>query len=680
MRRLLALLLAFVLAAPALAEAYPTIDHSLQEIPVLQEERAIPRSLDNFLVRDWNATDLSIYKSNGTLTLEVRGRGSFAVGIGEILKGQHVTETVTLTLDAADWTTLTIPLSDFKADMKHVCTVPLGRAVGDVSIRRLAISSPDGERAYPLFKVNQVGYLPDGAKTAIVSGYGDMLPCRAGDAFEVVDAASETVVYEGALTLKTGLDASYSGEAMLTADFTPVAAAGMYYLRLKALPQETSPAFLIGTEVYDLVLRDATRYYYYQRSNMAVEEEYGEGFTRPDLSPVDFSLPLMEDPTVRLDVSGGWHDAGEIGKYVIPGAVALNSLLWAYKLYPNAFGDANNIPESGNGIPDLLDEAKWELDFILKMQDETTGGFYMKTKATLDNDPPESRVVWPATANTSAVCAAILSFASTIYRDIDPEYADTMLAAAERGWQFAQANPNLFLDTPYGGKNNPHTSLWAAGALFYATGKKEYGAYFKQEHMRYLGVFSERVIGSSVDDMAPYGYFCYLMAEGADPGAVRRITTRVNLWIKNVLACAEENPWNVAIRPDTFWWGSFNIILGVPMDMLAACHATGQDPTRAQQLAADAVHFILGENPMRKTFVTGHGADGISCTFSNFWGNRPEGFPKGYMPGGMNSFDGKWISRFPMKCYSDDAHDWVTNENAVYWNAVLVFALASQAR
>lgn len=85
-----------------------------------------------------------------------------------------------------------------------------------------------------------------------------MLPCRAGDAFEVVDADAETVVYEGVLALKAELDASDSGEAMLTADF---------------------------------------------------------------------SLPLMEHPTVRLDVSGGWHDAGEIGKCVIPGADAYYEIL-----------------------------------------------------------------------------------------------------------------------------------------------------------------------------------------------------------------------------------------------------------------------------------------------------------------------------------------------------------------
>ncbi len=88
----------------------------------------------------------------------------------------------------------------------------------------------------------------------------------------------------------------------------------------------------------------------------------------------------------------------------------------------------------------------------------------------------------------------------------------------------------------------------------------------------------------------------------------------------------------------------------------------------------DALNFILGVNAMRKSYITGAGKDCIKCTFSNIYdGNSPDGFPAGYMPGGINSYDGGIISKFPLKCYTDSPADWVTNENSIYWNAVIVF-------
>ena len=100
----------------------------------------------------------------------------------------------------------------------------------------------------------------------------------------------------------------------------------------------------------------------------------------------------------------------------------------------------------------------------------------------------------------------------------------------------------------------------------------------------------------------------------------------------------------------------------------------GLDTSDAEKVSQDAVNFITGVNPMRKCFITGMGEDPIKCTFSNiYYGDSSDGVPSGYMPGGINSYNGSIISRFPLKCYYDSANDWFTNENAIYWNAVMVF-------
>lgn len=129
------------------------------------------------------------------------------------------------------------------------------------------------------------------------------------------------------------------------------------------------------------------RYFYYQRANTEITDDFGEGLSRSDATPEDFNIN-------GADVSGGWYDAGDVGKYVSPGSTAANTLLWAYKLYPEKFFNGqNNIPEIGNAIPDILDEVKYELDFLLKMQDEESGGFHMKVKSLSENDNAGDRAV-----------------------------------------------------------------------------------------------------------------------------------------------------------------------------------------------------------------------------------------------------------------------------------------------
>ncbi len=667
-------------------------DHTLQEIVILGKD--VPNAVNmsaaekisnldenlqiqlsggmaTIVLRGWNATDLSLYK-NGYISLNARGTGtSFDVGFGELINGQSVNCSVTKSVELTDeWVNIQIPLSELDSELLHVREFIIGNADGDIWVSGIKLISEDSERIYPAIKVNQEGYKPNAEKTAFVTGFGDVLNCNAGTEFQLINADNDEVEYKGTLTLVTEYDELFSGEAMLSADFSEYSDEGSYYLQVEGI-DEKSPVFEISGNVYDELLADTMRYFYYQRANCEITDDYGEGKSRSDITPEDFDIDGM-------DVSGGWYDAGDIGKYVSPGATAVNTLLWAYKLYPDKFFDGqNNIPESGNGIPDILDEVKYELDFLLRMQDEESGGFHMKVKSRSENDNANDRIVWEYTTNSTADCAAVLAFASTIYREFDRGYADEMLSAAEKGWEYIEENPDYYVSTTYSGENDASSSFWAAGCLYYATGNEAYGGYIEEHYSDFLKKFSGGENGHNVGNMASYGYFTYLLSDNTDEEITGIITKKYKSWRNGVRKRCEANPWQVSINDWGFWWGSFNTILGSPQDMIIGNYAIGDELSEAEKFSSDALNFIMGENPLRKSFVTGHGDDCIEQTFSSFW-EAGEGFPDGYMPGGINNSEGEILSKYPMKCYTDEPFDWVTNENAIYWNAVMVFNAAVQ--
>ncbi len=676
-------------------------DSSLPRFEPLEEGSFFPSvqlksNISTVVLRGWATTDLSLYAENGYIQLDVKSdseNGNFEIGFDELINGASVSYTINANevIDiGSEWKTHRIPLKNVlqntDADLSKVRQFLIGNATEGVRVRCISIISHDKEKTYPLIKVNQLGYKPDCEKSALISGfYEQITEIESGTVFELVDSSTDKTVYESRMTLVTPYDEKYSGEKILSADFTEFNECGTYYLRIKDSGGNAidSVSFTISDSVYDDLLYDTMRYFYYQRANTEITEEYGGEYVRSDMTPKDFSAPLSSDRDILLDVSGGWYDAGDIGKYVCPGATAVNTLLWAYKMFPEKFCDGqNNIPEGVNGIPDILDEIRYELDFLLKMQDKKTGGFYLKVKSRNESDSDGDRTVWnglddKCLTNATADASAVLAFASVIYRDFDADYADKMLEAAVNGWKYIEENPNVYTETTYSGNNNNSSTFWAAACLYYATGDSAYNDYFISEYDNNTKAFKAGANGHSVSDMAIYGFYTYLLSENKDTELVNDISRRFDNWKKVLTDRYKENPWNISLPEWSFWWGSFNIVLGNPQDIYIGNSLLGNDNSETVKMSQDAVNFILGENAMSKSYITGEGENAIKCTFSTFYdGNSDKGVPSGYMPGGINAANGSLISRFPLKCYTDDAGDWFTNENAIYWNAVMVFNAA----
>ena len=212
--------------------------------------------------------------------------------------------------------------------------------------------------------VDQAGYLPESRKIAV-------LPFEA-ESFELADE-SGSVRYTGK-TSYFGKDEA-SGDDIRLADFSGFREPGKYRVRAEG---QLSAQFCISESVYDSVLRDTMRAFYYLRCGCALEEKYALQYVHPACHTSE--AVLWDDHSVRLEVTGGWHDAGDYGRYVTAGACAVGHLLYAYMLFPKAFEKLSlNIPETG--LPDLLAEVRYELDWMLKMQREDGGVYHKVTTA-----------------------------------------------------------------------------------------------------------------------------------------------------------------------------------------------------------------------------------------------------------------------------------------------------------
>lgn len=213
----------------------------------------------------------------------------------------------------------------------------------------------------PPIVTNQIGYRTNSLKTAVFDGASEERT------FDVVNADTGAVVYTGELSAES--NCAFSGETNRTGDFSAVTTSGSYYITYGNLEQ--SYTFQIADDVYHSALDDSVRMLYLQRCGSAVEDDtFGH-------KACHNTLATIYGTDEKIDVSGGWHDAGDYGRYVVTGAKTVADLLYAYQTAPQLFQDDTGIPESGNGVPDILDEARYEIEWMLKMQD-SSGGVHHK--------------------------------------------------------------------------------------------------------------------------------------------------------------------------------------------------------------------------------------------------------------------------------------------------------------
>ncbi len=310
----------------------------------------------------------------------------------------------------------------------------------------------------PNIFVNQLGYIPDGTKVAVFCG--KELP----DRFHVVEKETGEIVFTGYLEEQGYQDESQEYNSY--GDFTEVSNPGTYYIEAPIIGRSYS--FMIEKDLYGDVFKEACRQYYYNRCGMTLTSEYA-GEMAHNACHTGRAL-VKEDTSVSMDVNGGWHQDESGSKMVEPAARSIAIILLAYELYGDAFTDDMGIPESGNEIPDILDEVRYEVEWLLKMQDPATGAVYSGV-TVYEQGAGKGAVsyVEPVDLQAARSFAMVLAKFSYLYQFYDTEYATECLKAADRAWRYAQLNE--------GDDRINEWKLAAAAELYRASGKQEYHSY-----------------------------------------------------------------------------------------------------------------------------------------------------------------------------------------------------------
>lgn len=527
--------------------------------------------------------------------------------------------------------------------------------------------------------LNQIGYLPCAKKTAVFGG-----EC-ADTEFEVVDAAKNTVAFIGTISDKRYSPSS--GENICTGDFSALAEKGTYYIRTKSCG--ASAPFKIGNDIFNGLLGDTVRMMYLQRCGAALEEKYAGKFSHKACHTQKAYFYGTEE---CADVSGGWHDAGDYGRYPVAAAVTAAELLLAYETAPQLFPDDTNIPESGNGVPDILDEVKYCLDWLFKMQSPEGGVYHKVTCADfpgyiMPEEETDRLIICPVSKTATADFAAVMAMAHDSFAEVYPDYAEKCLSAAERAWEFLEGgggaliteNPEGIVTGAYSDDCCEDEFYWAAAQLYKATGKEKYRSYFeKAAAEKVFSGFGWRSVGH-------FGNIAYLSlkAEMKDPAVTdESVSDMISKAVINeanyYVSCAASDGYGSAVQH--YWWGSNMHAAACGMVCMLAYKLTGD--AAYYNAAIGQLDFLLGKNPMGMCYVTGFGTRAPRSPH-----HRPSiaagEAVKGMVVGGADQelddhiVKEKCKDAFPAMCYIDDCNSYSTNEVDTYWNSLLTLLLAN---
>ncbi|MGX6606783.1 glycoside hydrolase family 9 protein [Micromonosporaceae bacterium Da 78-11] len=547
----------------------------------------------------------------------------------------------------------------------------------------------------PRVRVNQVAYLPRGPKVAtVVTDATTRLPWQLRN-------AAGAVVARG-LSTPRGVDVS-SGQNVQTIDFGSYTRRGTGYTL--TADGETSRPFDLDTSVYDRLRSDALRFYYTQRSGIEILDALRPGYGRPaghvDVAPNQGDGAVPCQPGVcdyTLDVRGGWYDAGDHGKYVVNGGISTWQLLSAYEREPALRRLSLSIPESGDRTPDLLDEARWELDFMLAMQvpagKPDAGMVHHKIHDAawtglplLPSQDPQPRELHPVSTAATLNLAATAAQAARIYRPYDAGFAKRALAAARTAYTAAKANPARYApesDGVGGGAYNDtkvsDEFYWAAAELFLATGEKAYAAEVLASPEHTADVF-----GPGAFDWAATAAAARLdlaLVPNRLPG-LAAVKASVVKGADKYLAIQRDQAYGVPYAPvDNKWdWGSSSLILNNLVVIASGYELTGRDRYRDGVLTG--FDFLFGRNALNQSYVTGYGEVSSQNQHSRWYAHQLDPAlpnpPAGTLAGGPNSSiqdpyaQSKLTGCVGQFCYIDDIQSWSTNEETINWNSALAW-------
>lgn len=522
--------------------------------------------------------------------------------------------------------------------------------------------------------INQIGYHPDADKRAVVRLEDDILP-----EFQVIDTAKGSTVYKGTLT--AGIDKGSSGDKVGYADFSDLKTPGKYRISVDGIGD--SYEFVIASDVFDSAFVDTLRMLTLQRCGCELSEELAGDFAHKACHTEE---ARVYGGNRFVEVSGGWHDAGDYGRYTVPAAKTIADLLLAYENYPAAFDRNFNIPESGNGVPDVLNEARYELDWLLKMQGSDGGVYHKVTGLNFDgfvmsDECTEELYLLPESKTATADFAAVMYMASRVYRPFDAGFADRCISAADRAMDayIAHIDDMNFTNPPdvftgeYKDKKSVDEFLWALCEGYKTTGDVRF-----EKKLELIDTSKITVDGFGWDDVSGYAYYAHLTSDRPMkmPFDVKTRFFELCRELKDTALYGES--YGCTITED-YPWGSNMYIANNGIALLMAYSMTGDEDYR---LAAQRqLDYLFGTNCTSYCFLTGYGTQSPEHPH-----HRPSQAlgkcMKGMLVGGPDSALEDPYAKAVLKglpkarCYVDNEQTYSCNEVTIYWNSPLVYLLA----
>ena len=577
--------------------------------------------------------------------------------------------------------------------------------------------------------VDQFGYLPNAAKVAVISdpqkGYNDFDHYTPGSKLVLRTRAGQTVFTGGPTAWNQGKTHEDSGDRGWWFDFSSVSTPGEYYV-YDLSTKKRSPVFRIGAKVFKPILTAASRMFYFQRLGMPIVSKHAQGLWVDDAAFVQDrmmrSVLAKDDKSQERDMSGGWMDAGDTDKYPPFNGDVIHPLLYAYRANPKVFTDDFNIPESGNGLPDLLDEVKYQLDWLLrsqfpdgavpvKMGDIDYNGTY-----PISQDK-RTRYYGPKDSGAAIYTAAILAHAARVYGDFPVwrSYAKTLQDRALLSWNWYQTHPRTFnSDTGEiksgianrSAEEQDRMEAYAAIHLFALTGAEKYQDVIRKK----VGASRQltEYFWSPYETGAGEALVDYVSLPKADAAIVERIRTQLtrSATSDQFAPGPEADLYRAWMQPSNYHWGSNTVRAGWGVSALLAAKVANVDAATKKRLmarAAEMLHSFHGVNPLGVVYLTNMGKYGAEHSLKAIYharygagtrfSNNP---PPAYVVGGPNqSVTGKaangkpsiaWIKAQPRaKSYADfdlgwPESSWEMSEPAIYYQAIYLRLLAEFAR
>lgn len=497
--------------------------------------------------------------------------------------------------------------------------------------------------------VDQFGYLPDAKKIAVIrdpqTGYDAALSFTPGATYQLLNLDTNAVVLIGtANTWKSGATFEAAGDKAWWFDFSSVTAPGKYAV-VDVENNVRSPGFKIAADIYQPVLKHALRSFFYQHAGFAKQEPFAEAAWVDGASHIgtgqDKNARLFSDKNnaaTEKDLSGGWYDAGDYNKYTNWHAYYLVALLHAYAENPTVWGDDYNIPESGNGIPDIIDEIKWGFDWLKKMQNND--GSVLSILGLAHASPPSAATgpsyYGPASTSATLTSAGAFALGSKILATLGNAdlntYAADLQTRAESAWTWAVANPNVIFRNNEGASaglgagqqevdeaGRATKKRTAAIYLFAATGSSTYRDHVDTNATNatsWVDVWSE-------PELTAWLYYASL------PDATSNIASTIKSQYQTALNANHnwsavrnaEDPYRAFIGTSNFTWGSNRTISrkGLTFHNLIDYNISGTDVAEVRNAALGYLNYIHGVNPQAMVYLSNMYSLGVHSSVNEFY-------------------------------------------------------------